>query len=125
MSLCCGNKEFETWEEVMEFAKKFKQEEKERREQAFYCWHNIPIYLIMKICIDAGIKFAMDLLEKEGINILEEGETYKDGAIKQITEILLTNLFFPVINTDISQEGHRLPLTSFETQEEKEEVFTS
>lgn len=126
--ITCGKREFKSWEEAEEFINDFKQREHERREMAFYYWHNIPIYLIMKICMDAGMNFAMDMFLEEGINILEEGETYKDGVIKQITEKLLNELFFPSINTDISQElhaGHRLPLVSFDTQEEKEEVFTS
>lgn len=130
MPLYCGKREFKTWEEASVFIEEFKQREKERKEKAFYCWHNIPIDLIMKMCIDAGILLANDTKEAEfnGETIILNlsNEAYREMVIEEMTKKLLNDILSPIINKRLSQELHagpRLPLISFDSpQEETEEV---
>jgi len=118
--ITCGKREFQTWEEASVFIEEFKQREKERKEKAFYCWHNIPIEGIICVSVAMGINMAINLFDKMDI---------EDEAIKEmIIDISTEKIFNDVIeNIDVSlsrelHAGPRLPLISFDSQEEKEEI---
>jgi hypothetical protein len=90
--ITCGKREFQTWKEASVFIEEFKQREKERREIAFYCWHNI------------------------------EDETIKENIVNISTEKIFNDVMEYIdlnLSKEI-HAGHRLPFISFDSQEEKE-----
>ena len=121
MPICCGKREFKTWEEANIFIEEFKQREKERREIAFYCWHNIPIEGIINLSVAMGVNMTINLFNKMNV----DDEAIKEMIIDISTEKIFNDII-ENIDVNISRElhaGHRLPLMSFDSQqEEKEEV---
>jgi len=119
--ITCGKREFQTWEEASVFIEEFKQMEKERKEKAFYCWHNIPIEGIICLSVSMGVNMAINLFDKMNI----EDEAIKEMIIDVSTEKIFNDVI-ENIDVSLSRElhtGHRLPLISFDSpQEEKEEV---
>jgi len=124
MPICCGKREFKTWEEANIFIEEFKQREKERREIAFYCWHNIPIEGIINLSVAMGVNMTINLFNKMNV----DDEAIKEMIIDISTEKIFNDII-ENIDVNISRElhaGHRLPLISFDSQqEEKEELIVN
>lgn len=125
MALYCGKREFQTWEEVMSFIEEFKQREKERQERAFYCWHNLPVKNIINITLKAGIQIGREI--KKDMKPGMDEDLFEQKVIEHLTETAFSHLL-QIVNMENSQELHtgpRLPIISFDTQEEKEEVIVN
>ncbi len=73
----CGKREFQTWEEAKEYIDKFNQREKERRERAFYYWHNLHVKNIIESGVMAGIVFIYNMLEE-----MKENEEFTEEDFK-------------------------------------------
>jgi len=118
--ITCGKREFQTWKEASVFIEEFKQREKERQEAAFYYWHNIPIEGIISFSVALGINMGIKLFDKMNV----EDEAIQEIIIDISTEKIFNDVM-EYIDVSLSKEihaGHRLPLISFGSQEEKEEV---
>lgn len=118
MPLYCGKREFQTWEEASVFIEEFKQREKERKEKAFYYWHNIPIEGIISFSVAMGINKGIKLFDKMNV----EDEAIQEMIIDISTEKIFNDVM-EYIDLNLSKEihaGHRLPFISFDSQEEKE-----
>lgn len=109
MALCCGNKEFKTWEEADLFIEEFNQREKERQEEAFYYWQNLHIKNIITSGVIGGIAFTRTIEKmKETEGLTEEvlkDEVFQAEVIEEIIEFVF-NETMKMIDPDISKKIH-------------------
>jgi hypothetical protein len=99
--LKCGNREFKTWEEAKAYIDEWNMKEKERKEAAFYYWHNMPIEGIINVSVAMGVNMTVDLSTKMNVEDKAIKEMIIDVTSKKIFNDIIGN-----IDMDISKEIH-------------------